>query len=63
MGVDDLAVTNIVDFQNGGDFMPDKIMQPRYTDAGLSAMFIFVIITYFVKIIPVIKYADSDQIV
>jgi hypothetical protein len=43
--------------------MADKIMEPRNADPGFPAVFILVIIADLVKIITIVKYADSYQLV
>jgi hypothetical protein len=61
VGVDDLTVPDIRYFQDGRRFITDKIVQPRYAYAGFPPVLVLVIIADFVKVIAVIKNADSDQ--
>jgi hypothetical protein len=60
MGVYYLAMAQILYFHEQGYFIPDKIMEAGNADPGFSFMFVFIIITYLIKIVAIIEYADTD---
>jgi hypothetical protein len=60
VGVDDLALPDI---QGGklGNFVPDKIVEPRNAYPGLFIMFVLVIVAYLVKIVTIVKNAYTQD--
>jgi hypothetical protein len=61
MGIHNLTLLKIgaADY---GRFITDEVMEAGNAYPRLFGMFIFVIITHFIKVIPVIKNTNPDQI-